>query len=84
MDIAMMLKEVQMPPRLFLKVMSRARLTADWTRVVCATRGAHLQVQRMRVRLNLQMLADQRPRRLDPNAQQQNLIPVHAVLLGSD
>jgi hypothetical protein len=75
----MMLKEFQVAPALFMKVMGRTCLTAVRARKLAAALSLNLKMQFMRACLGIQMLINQLPWRLNANAQQQNLVSTHAL-----
>jgi hypothetical protein len=77
MDVAVVLEEIEMPPRLLLEVMCRTRRTTHGAGVLGAPITTHRQVQLMRLLAGIQVLIHQFSRRLDTQPKQQNLVAVH-------
>jgi hypothetical protein len=76
-DEAVVLEEVQVAPRELGKIVRLARLAANRAREQAAALGGDLQVQFVRLFVGIKLLANQPPRRRNPQPQSQNRIRVH-------
>ncbi len=77
-DVAVVLEEIQMPPRFLLKVMGRAFFAADRAGILGTAFGPHLQVLLMRLLVGIQSLIHQFPGSLYAEPKEQDLIAVHS------
>ncbi len=79
MQVAVVLKEVQVPPSLVGKVMGRAGLAALRAGVEAAPLGLDIEVQAVGRHGGIQMLVLKQPGRFKAQAEGQNLRAVHVV-----
>ena len=69
MDIAVMLKEIQVAPGFFLKIMRLTQLTTFGASVLRTTLRLNFQMKFMRLCTRIQVLIHQFPGRLNPQSQ---------------
>jgi hypothetical protein len=75
-DIAVMLEEIEMPPSLFLKIMSLAHLATHWTGILSSPIGLDPVPQLMRGLVGIENLSHNPPGRSYPQSQEEpSLLP---------